>query len=239
MATSNPPKTTSESLFSPTPPAPSPTFETGEDCGIRTTSVRMIHDHIDMRFLPGGYPCAVDSLWYLQSPTIRNAPLPADGPGNDSFPNTLLISLLLGIPWCLSWRLGGGLKTTVFLFLLTAVPLLFGFWAIISRISPRRNDKVQFPRRPIEYYLTFKKPEDQAKYRGTHIKIPIETFQCMFFEGEVAFNGDALDILEYRHDWASWGFTLNLFKYILFNFAPEVIIHSRSQDEEQVRGHYE
>lgn len=77
------------------------------------------------------------------------------------------------------------------------------------------------------------------KYRGTLVKIPIESFERKFFEGEVAFNGDALDVLEYRHDWASWGFTWELFKYILFTFAPEVIIHSRSQDEEQVRGHYE
>lgn len=51
----------------------------------------------------------------------------------------------------------------------------------------------------------------------------------MYFDGEVDFNGDALEVLEYRHDWASFRFTLSLFKYVLFSFAPEVIMHTRSQ----------
>jgi hypothetical protein len=33
-------------------------------------------------------------------------------------------------------------------------------------------------------------------------------------EAVVDFNGDTLDILEYRHDWAHFGFTWDLFKYI-------------------------
>ncbi len=34
-------------------------------------------------------------------------------------------------------------------------------------------------------------------------------------------------------------FTRELFKYVLTEFLPEVIVHSQSQDEEQVRGHYD
>jgi hypothetical protein len=34
-------------------------------------------------------------------------------------------------------------------------------------------------------------------------------------------------------------FTPELFKYVLTQMLPEVIIHSESQDEEQVRGHYD
>ena len=34
-------------------------------------------------------------------------------------------------------------------------------------------------------------------------------------------------------------FTPELFKYVLTQFLPEVIIHSKSQDEEQVRDHYD
>lgn len=51
--------------------------------------------------------------------------------------------------------------------------------------------------------------------------------------------GDVLEIMEQRHDWATFNFTLDLFKYVLFNFIPEVIVHSQNQDEEQVRGHYD
>jgi len=52
-------------------------------------------------------------------------------------------------------------------------------------------------------------------------------------------SGDVLEILEQRHDWAKMSFTLELFKYVFTVFLPEVIVHSQSQDEEQVRGHYD
>src|SRR3954471_4563289 len=76
-----------------------------------------------------------------QYPTIKNAPLPADGPGNDSFSNTLLFSLLGGIPLYMSWKVGGGFKTTIFFGLLTSIPILVGFWTVFSSFSPRRNEK--------------------------------------------------------------------------------------------------
>lgn len=95
-------------------------------------------------------------------------------------------------------------------------------------MSPRKNDKVRLPGRPVEHYLTFKKEEDRIKYRGNN-KIPMETFHNMYFDGDVDFNGDALEVLEYRHDWASFRFTLSLFKFVFFTFAPEVIMHTRSQ----------
>lgn len=48
-----------------------------------------------------------------------------------------------------------------------------------------------------------------------------------------------MDVLEQRHDWAKMTFTLELFKYVFTVLIPEVVIHSQSQDEEQVRGHYD
>ena len=51
--------------------------------------------------------------------------------------------------------------------------------------------------------------------------------------------GDVLDILEQRHDWAQMVMTPELFKYVFMNLLPEVIVHSQSQDEEQVRDHYD
>ena len=51
--------------------------------------------------------------------------------------------------------------------------------------------------------------------------------------------GDVLDILEQRHIWASFQFTPELFKYVFTQMLPEVIMHSKSQDEEQVRDHYD
>ncbi|KAJ8066467.1 hypothetical protein OCU04_005527 [Sclerotinia nivalis] len=200
----------SEFEFIETPKAPTPTFEKFEPCGVRTTAY----------------------------PAIKNAPLPADASGNDSFSNTLLFSLIGGVPLYLSWKVGGGFKTTIFFGLITTIPILLAFWTVFSSFSPRKNEKAKYPGRPVEHYLTFKNEADKLKYSGKS-KIPMETFHNMYFDGEVDFNGDALEVLEYRHDWASFKFTISLFKYVFFNFAPEVIMHTRSQDEEQVRDHYD
>ncbi|KAG9235682.1 S-adenosyl-L-methionine-dependent methyltransferase [Amylocarpus encephaloides] len=196
--------------FINTPKAPTPTFEKFEECGVKTTSY----------------------------PAIKNAPLPADWSGNDSFSNAALIALAIGLPTYMSWKIGGGLKTSIFFAIFTTVPILITFWYLASSFSPRKNEKVTLPGRPVDYYLTFKNEADKAKYSGRN-KIPMETFYEMYFEGQVDFNGDCLEVMEYRHDWANFRFTLGLFKHVFFVFAPEVIMHSRSQDEEQVRDHYD
>ncbi|KAG9309053.1 hypothetical protein JVU11DRAFT_11073 [Chiua virens] len=48
-----------------------------------------------------------------------------------------------------------------------------------------------------------------------------------------------LDIVEQRHHWAEMVFTPKPFKDILTNLLPKVIIHSQSQDKEQVCDHYD
>jgi hypothetical protein len=57
----------------------------------------------------------------------------------------------------------------------------------------------------------------------------METFHEMYFDGDVDFNGDALEVMEYRHDWASFRFTIGLIKFFLTGMIPEVIMHTRSQ----------
>ncbi|KFY10412.1 hypothetical protein V492_05040 [Pseudogymnoascus sp. VKM F-4246] len=196
--------------FIKTPKAARGSFDTGEDCGVKTTD----------------------------SPAIHNPPLPADGAGNEQFSNLIFAGVILGVPTYLAWKVGGGLKTTIFFTLLTFVPLLLAFWTVMSTYSPRINEKVKLPGRPVEHYLTFKKDADRAKYTGSS-KIPLQTFFEKYFSGDVDFNGDCLDVMEYRHDWATFNFTWDLFHYILFTFAPDVLLHNRSQDDEQVRPNYD
>ncbi|TKA80867.1 Sphingolipid C9-methyltransferase 2 [Cryomyces minteri] len=171
-------------------------------------------------------------------PAIKNATLPADASGSEHFNNKLLFSLLALIPLYLSWKIGGGLKTWVFFAILTAIPILMTFWTVASSMSPRKNEKASYPGAPVEHYLTFHKASDRARYHGKS-KIPMETFHEMYFAGDVDFNGDALEVMEYRHDWANFRFTLSLFWFFLTGMMPEVIMHTRSQDEEQVRDHYD
>lgn len=164
-----------------------------------------------------------------QSPAIKNAPLPADGAGNNSWSNALLFSLLISIPWLISFQLGGGLYFTILVVICTAIPILMAFWTTFSSTSPRMNEKARFPGRPVEHYLNFRTEGDRAKYRGKR-KIPIEVFYEKYFRGDVTFkSGDCLENLEYRHDWANFSFSWGVFKHFLFGFVPELIVHSRSQ----------
>ena len=112
--------------------------------------------------------------------------------------------------------------------LLLDLPILASWWLTISAISPRKTEKARFPGRPVEYYLEFKKESDRQKYRGSN-KISMETFHEMYFDGDVEFKGDCLEVMEYRHDWASFRFTLSLIRFFLLGFLPEMIMHTRSQ----------
>lgn len=108
----------------------------------------------------------------------------------------------------------------------------------MSRYSPRLRDDVKLPNRPVEYYLTFKNDDDRARWSGRH-RIPMRTFFEMYFNGEVDFNADCLEVMEYRHDWANFNFTWELFRYFLFTFMIDTLFHTRSQDEDQVRPNYD
>ncbi|KAI9931081.1 hypothetical protein ASPWEDRAFT_47620 [Aspergillus wentii DTO 134E9] len=192
-------------------PAPKPSrFAIGEDWGIPSTN----------------------------SPAIHNPPLAADGAGNESFSNRFLIGALLGVPAFLTWIFGGGVKAAFLLGLVTALPILVVFWTWTSTCSPRINEKVKLPGRPVEEYLTFKSQMDRVKWQGRN-RIAMQTFCEMYLDGRVDFNGDCLDMMEYRHDWSHFGFTWQLFKFILFTFARDVLSHTKSQDEEQIRPNYD
>ncbi|AAS54107.1 AFR735Wp [Eremothecium gossypii ATCC 10895] len=194
--------------FTKTPPAPTPA-SAGAKYGVRTTD----------------------------SPTIANAPLPAEGSSSKHFSNTMMMGLVFGIPFYVNYKLGGGNFAYLFWTTVFALPTLMSYWTLASKYSPRLNEKCMLPGKPIEHYLTFHDEDLAKKYHGK--KIPMETFHELYFANKVSFNGDALEILEYRHDWAEFSFTLSLFRFFLLGMIPEMIMHTRSQDEEQVRGHYD
>ncbi|MCJ1485214.1 Sphingolipid C9-methyltransferase 2 [Schaereria dolodes] len=206
-------KSTSEASedfeFIETPAAPTPT-PPAQNCGVRTTTYS----------------------------SIKNGPLPADAASSENFSNIFLFSLLGLVPAYFAHKLGGGLFTWLFFACFTSVPIIMAFWTVTSTISPRKNEKVRFPGRPVEHYLHFRSKTDQDRYFGKR-KIPMETFHEMYFDGAVDFKGDALEVMEYRHDWANFRFTLSLFRFFFTGMIPEVIMHTRSQDEEQVRDHYD
>ncbi|KAL0958808.1 hypothetical protein HGRIS_014127 [Hohenbuehelia grisea] len=175
-------------------------------------------------------------------PAIKNAPLLGLAEGNGAFSNYQLAFSVVVIPYILQSSLPlvsrGGFKTYLLMVAITGVPITIAYWAVISIYGPRRNDKVVFPGKDIEEYITIKDLELRKRYNGKE-KIPMQIFHDAYFEGKIEFKGDVLDIMEQRHDWASMRFTPELFKYVFTKLIPHVVIHSQNQDEEQVRGHYD
>ncbi len=131
----------------------------------------------------------------------------------------------------------------------------------MSRVGGRVNEHVKLPGKDIAEYIDIHDEELKKNYHGKN-KIPMQIFHDAYFDGKIDFKGetlfthsqqylsfelkltrhlpgDVLEIMELRHDWAHFHFTPELFKYVLFNLIPEVVVHSAAQDEEQVRDHYD
>ncbi|TFK37069.1 sphingolipid C9-methyltransferase [Crucibulum laeve] len=175
-------------------------------------------------------------------PAIKNAPLVGLAEGSSAFNNIHLAALVITVPYILKSFIPivkyGGFKTYLLLLVLTGVPTTVAYWTAISTFGPRKNEKVQLPGKDIEEYITIKDVELKKRYSGKE-KINMQVFHDAYFEGKIDFNGDVLDILEQRHDWAKFNFTPEFFKYVFTVLIPDVISHSRAQDEDQVRDHYD
>lgn len=142
------------------------------------------------------------------------------------------------MPWFIGRTLGGGLKTKLFLGIILAVPLIVALWTFTSHMSPRIDDKARLPGRPIESYITFKKDELKRKYSGRN-KVALQDFSDMYINGDADFNGDVLDVLEYRHDWSHFALTWSFMKFLWGTFARDVLMHTRDQDMDQIRPNYD
>ncbi|KAI8578478.1 hypothetical protein K450DRAFT_247034 [Umbelopsis ramanniana AG] len=169
---------------------------------------------------------------------IHNAPLPAEGAGNQTFDNRIFFGLLGGVPLIVTVLLRWSLWLYPVVAIVLALPILAGSLYLASSYSPRYKNRVALPERPLEDYITIKDPELKSLYNGRNL-IPMETFFEAYFDGKIDFKGDALDIMEARHDWAAFRFTMGQFKFFLTQWIPETLWHSRKQDEDQVREHYD
>ncbi|RCH77646.1 hypothetical protein CU098_001894, partial [Rhizopus stolonifer] len=161
-----------------------------------------------------------------------------EGAGNQTFDNRVLAGAAVGVPAFVTYYLGLGVWSFLIIGILLFLPILACTIYLFSRFAPRYRNNIPLPGKPIETYLTFHDAELKAQYYGRN-KIPMETFFEAYFVGKVDFNGDVLEIMELRHDWATFQFTLGQFKFFLTQWLPETFWHSREQDENQVRDHYD
>jgi cyclopropane fatty-acyl-phospholipid synthase-like methyltransferase len=86
-------------------------------------------------------------------------------------------------------------------------------------------------------YVTFNDPALAKKY--TKKKIPMAKLYEAYFDGDVDIEGDIYDLLDNRDKFVKYSLTLGHFKWAVTNFLPEVLIHSRSQDQRIVQEHYD
>lgn len=126
-------------------------------------------------------------------PSIKNAPLLGLAEGNGYFSNAQLAALVLVVPWVIKRILPfvnrGGLKTYLFILVITGIPITVAYWAVASIYGRRKNVKVLMPGRDLEDYITIKDPELKEKYHG-NTKIPMQVFHDAYFEGKIDFNGN-------------------------------------------------
>ena len=128
-------------------------------------------------------------------PAIKNAPLVGLAEGNGYFSNAQLAVLVIGVPWLLKRILPivnrGGLKTYIFLLIITGIPVTVAYWTVASTYGRRKNVKVLMPGKDLEEYITINDPELREKYHGKE-KIPMQVFHDAYFEGKIEFNGSFL-----------------------------------------------
>ena len=70
-------------------------------------------------------------------------------------------------------------------------------------------------------------------------KVSFGIFVEDFIKGNININGDFEEFMESRCDYFDYSLTANHFRFLFSRFIPEVLIHSKSQDERIVREHYD
>lgn len=89
----------------------------------------------------------------------------------------------------------------------------------------------------ISDYVHFNDEKLAKKYRAT--EIPMSVLYESYFDGELDIKGDVLDMLRARHGLVKYNITRQHLQWAMTNFVPDVVNHSRAQDERAVRERYD
>lgn len=168
------------------------------------------------------------------------APYNVEGSGNEHFSNLHLVGTILTVPLVLTLLVASSFSVFYWAFFLifTALPT-FAFYNLYytSTAKPIRP-QLGLPGRPIEDYLEIKDASLKTRYNGRN-KIPMETFFEAYFDEKIDIKDDMLTLLEARHDFIKFAFTWGQCKFFMTQWIPELLAHTRKQDEEQVQEHYD
>ncbi|KAL2911418.1 hypothetical protein HK105_209115 [Polyrhizophydium stewartii] len=162
-----------------------------------------------------------------------------EGVGSKEFSNTRMLIAIFGFPAVVNALLG--LSWRWYPLLLPVLGLVsFAVYHIVTSFStPNHPSSKALPGLGVAHYLDIKDAALARRYNAGGAKIPIESFFEAYFDEKIDIKGDMLDTLESRYDWAAFVFTLGQLKFFLTQWVPETLWHSRKQDEDQVRDHYD
>lgn len=187
----------------------------------------------------GGYdPSAYPTKWEFGN--LNHMP---DKRSWDQWPlypvlGTIAVVPAVAVHYELAWLEVDTWWVTVALYLLNILsmgPVIFaGIMFIFSRSThPAKNSN-------LSEFFEFNDASFEASYgRSNSGRVPIETLYEAYFAGKVDLKGDLLETLYERTSYSRFAFTFNHLKFFLFQFLPEVLIHSQKQDVVQVRDHYD
>jgi 2-polyprenyl-3-methyl-5-hydroxy-6-metoxy-1,4-benzoquinol methylase len=164
------------------------------------------------------------------------APYPVEGVGHSSFSSRNMYVTIFAFPLLVQMIMGLSFYYYPLLLVLVSIPSFAAFQIMSSKINTPLRPQAGLPGKPIGHYLSLKGLK--SKYTK---KIPMETFFESYFDGDIDLHegADLLEVLEARYDWAAFEFTLNQAKFFISQWVPETLWHSRKQDEDQVRDHYD
>lgn len=88
----------------------------------------------------------------------------------------------------------------------------------------------------INEYVEFTDDETKARFQGQFI--PVRDLYELYADGKLDFKGDVLECLEHRDEYVSYKLQWWHLQFYFQKFVPEMFIHNKKQDREQVCDHY-
>lgn len=120
------------------------------------------------------------------------------------------------------------------LFALLIIPVLSGYLGVRNFIYVLRTYYGRVSK--IDEYVEFLDDTIKTQYSGKFI--PIRELYELYADGKLAFKRDVLETLEHRNEFVSYKLQWWHLEFFYKKFVPEMFIHNKQQDREQVCDHY-
>jgi len=131
----------------------------------------------------------------------------------------------------MTFKLGMGFYTYLFLQTLLVVPLFVGFVYTMSNWQQPQTSG------DCTEYLTFADKQMETSYKGR--KIAFETLVEAYLDNKVELKEDLYETLLKRNKWAHFAFTPGHISFLAKQFIKDVLAHTSAQDVAQVTEHYD